>query len=262
MKRCESCGGPIGPGYPNRKYCSAVCREKLPERPCDHCGKSFRPFKPRPSSSMNRLGRFCSTACSSLWASGQDLKAKPVDFTCQVCGKVSNGHPNRRYCSSSCQVQAMRTPCEHCGKVFVSKLSTRKERSRFCSPSCRRKWSGIQSGGNHTTPTRTELAVHSHFPKSILHHQVITGRRTNQSRPHHVEVDIAFPNERVAVEIDGGIHRIPLKKLKDLEKTDTLQNLGWCVLRFSSREVERDLARVVASIQSTILKLAAIPATP
>lgn len=58
------------------------------------------------------------------------------------------------------------------------------------------------------------------------------------------ELDIAFPDSKVGIEIQGGIwnsktgaHGSPLKILRDLEKSNLLVLNGWRVLRYTPAQV-------------------------
>ncbi len=263
MKLCALCREPMGPGYPNRKYCSALCRDKLLPRKCDQCGAIFRPSKPKPSS-LPTWGRFCSTACAYHWAWTAKLLARPVTKLCCFCHKeMKDVHPNRYFCSIQCRNRPLKALCQECKKTFISiQPSGTRTRTRFCSRSCKWKWVNRQTGYHHLNATHEEQIVANMFPNAVLHHEVKTGTKTKKNKIHSYELDVAFPNLKLAVEIDGGVHRIEAKKQKDLERTQKLESLGWTVLRFSNRQVTRDLTAVKALIQSTISRLTDIQAIP
>lgn len=75
-------------------------------------------------------------------------------------------------------------------------------------------------------------------------------------------LDFAWPGRMLAVEVDGGVHRISDKFRRDLERHNVLQVLGWRVLRFSPADVRSgraalaveavfagDLAATLATLQ-------------
>ena len=45
--------------------------------------------------------------------------------------------------------------------------------------------------------------------------------------------DFAFPLQRVAVEIEGGVHRIKSRFKSDIEKYNTGTLMGWKILRYT-----------------------------
>lgn len=63
--------------------------------------------------------------------------------------------------------------------------------------------------------------------------------------------DYAWPDRKVAVEIDGGVwiqgrHNHPTGYLRDMEKLNAAAELGWRVLRFATGKVDMaQLARVL-----------------
>ena len=83
------------------------------------------------------------------------------------------------------------------------------------------------------------LGVHGQFP----------------SLPTHFKVDLAYPELRLAIEVDGKTHKLPKWKFLDRRKTSILNALGWCVLRFWNAEIDTDLPRVIATIRAMCMIL-------
>jgi hypothetical protein len=81
------------------------------------------------------------------------------------------------------------------------------------------------------------------------------------SLPTVYKVDLAVPDIRLAIEIDGNSHKSKKWKFLDRRKTEILSALGWSVLRFWNHEVYADLSRVSSEIQSTISRLKTITRT-
>ncbi|MDO9027460.1 MAG: DUF559 domain-containing protein, partial [Candidatus Roizmanbacteria bacterium] len=76
-------------------------------------------------------------------------------------------------------------------------------------------------------------------------------------------IDIAIPEIKLAIEIDGGSHTdrnfiklfgksLEEKQADDLLKDQQLQSLGWEVLRVTDQDVENNLSRVVDSVVRSI----------
>jgi len=146
--------------------------------------------------------------------------------------------------------------CEECAEPFISIiLSKTRFRTRFCGESCRWKNRDRKSGEDHLKITKEEQAIASAFIGAELHFRVMTGRRTRKNVRHFYEIDIAFPWLKLAVEIDGGIHRIAFKRKADAKRTEELNTLGWQVLRFSKTRVREELDLVIQDIASTISRL-------
>lgn len=69
--------------------------------------------------------------------------------------------------------------------------------------------------------------------------------------------DLAFPDQRLAVEIEGGTwafgrHNQPAGYESDCEKYNAALLLGWRVLRFTSSMINADPKRVVETVQQAL----------
>jgi very-short-patch-repair endonuclease len=84
------------------------------------------------------------------------------------------------------------------------------------------------------------------LPEPVLHHRVVDGGR------FVAEIDLAYPDLKIAIELDGSVHLQPEVRERDLPRQNDLVLLGWTVLRFSwKRFVDRpDL--VVAEIRAAL----------
>lgn len=69
--------------------------------------------------------------------------------------------------------------------------------------------------------------------------------------PSHFKLDIANPQLRIAVEVDGESHRALAVRARDQRKDAFLTGAGWSVLRFSNREVMADTEACVRMVLST-----------
>ena len=112
----------------------------------------------------------------------------------------------------------------------------------------------ISRGGNGQ-PTKQQLMLHiaTGLP---MEHAIPTAPVKTQFAwvPHCYKVDLAVPEEHLAIEVDGKSHRLKKWRFLDHRKTEILNALGWSVLRFTNEEVNNGLMRCVAMIESTILK--------
>ncbi|MBI2967753.1 MAG: endonuclease domain-containing protein [Bacteroidetes bacterium] len=66
-------------------------------------------------------------------------------------------------------------------------------------------------------------------------------------------VDFNCPEERIIIELDGEVHTIKGQKLKDKERDETLQQMGYKVLRFTNREVIADVQKVLDTIRRNFI---------
>ena len=83
------------------------------------------------------------------------------------------------------------------------------------------------------------------------HPVVIAGRR--------FRLDVAFPEHRLDVEVDGwAYHRSKERRDRDIERDNLLTQAGWRVLRFSWEDVAHRPDYVVATIRSVLVTQPAI----
>lgn len=91
-----------------------------------------------------------------------------------------------------------------------------------------------------------------------LAHQLISAgiRGFEREYEFHPErkwrLDFAWPEERLAVEIDGGVHRIKGRFSGDVVKHNELNLMGWVLLRFEPGHVRNGHA--LDLIQSALAK--------
>ncbi len=125
----------------------------------------------------------------------------------------------------------------------------------FCSLSCKLKTLRRRHSRRGMTPTPEELVVWKLFPLARWNYYIRSGQLKADGRRHGYKIDVAFLSLKLGVEIDGGIHRIPSVAAKDKARDKRLTELGWTILRFSNRQVTKDLTRVQEVIEYTISKL-------
>lgn len=120
-------------------------------------------------------------------------------------------------------------------------------------------WKPQVQGGNGRGPTPQQLLLASALGWSI-EHVVLTGMPRGSPYPSCYKLDVACPELKVGIEIDGLSHHALERKRQDRKKDDFLTGLGWIVLRFRNAEVEKHLNECVQTVLSTISKPR--PATP
>ena len=64
--------------------------------------------------------------------------------------------------------------------------------------------------------------------------------------------DFAFPAKKVAVEIEGGVHRIKGRFQRDIEKYNTATLMGWKVLRYTPAMIKT--GKPLAAIEDLIFR--------
>lgn len=96
--------------------------------------------------------------------------------------------------------------------------------------------------------TRTRLVfVHGGLPAPVPQYVV----RDEGGQPL-ARVDLAWPDQRVAVEYDGWYHRDPAQHALDLDRDALLADLGWQVVHVTGRQVYRTPDRLVARVGALV----------
>ncbi|QCM11673.1 endonuclease domain-containing protein [Agrobacterium tumefaciens] len=65
-------------------------------------------------------------------------------------------------------------------------------------------------------------------------------------------VDFACPSHKIIVELDGFQHAGDVAAIYDQQRTQTLEELGWTVLRFWNEDILRDIDNVCLHIIRTV----------
>lgn len=235
-----------------KMYCSPHCagvatgfkeRNDYPTRICEQCGKEFawKGFG---------AGRFCSHKCLRTPKSSGKR-------TCARCGTTFICRPSSKqlYCSIRCATQEspLRGPrngmwkppveltCQVCGKTYTRQPSKAK-RSRTCSPRCRQALVVL------TMPriSSIEIALCNALERAGL-------KPTTQYAIDWYVVDLAFPEQHLAVECDGTYwHGTPRQQAKDRQKDNYLRNVGWQVLRFDEARIRNNLQDCVQDVLTAL----------
>ncbi|WP_144126831.1 endonuclease domain-containing protein [Catellatospora sichuanensis] len=98
---------------------------------------------------------------------------------------------------------------------------------------------------------RADSAAETALEAALVEAAWAAGRVWNRrypARPHYV-IDLVWPSERCAVEIDGDEHRGPHKFAHDRRRDVLLQLDGFAVLRFTNHQVLTELGQVLAHLE-------------
>jgi hypothetical protein len=116
----------------------------------------------------------------------------------------------------------------------------------------------LSRGGNGQL-TKQQQIIHraTNLP---MEYAIITKGQTSSedSLPYCYKVDLACPEVKLAIEIDGSTHLTKRWKFLDKRKTAVLNSLGWTVLRFTNKRVDEECSKITSEIMYTILKLKTI----
>ncbi len=112
-------------------------------------------------------------------------------------------------------------------------------------------------GGNGTGLTEPQrLLLEMLGSEFQAEYSIPTGAgRKKGGLPTHYCVDLAHPELKIVIEVDGASHRLNSRRLEDQRRDECLTALGWTVLRFSNQAILDSVTTVAAAIQSTCTTL-------
>lgn len=121
------------------------------------------------------------------------------------------------------------------GRSRLGELMRAKNESGACGQS---GMSGrvVKRGGNGTGPSESEAALLDKLGDGWVHNHVVPTGRSSKNGPTHYKLDVAHPERRVAIEVDGNSHKARDRRRADTRKDEFLQGLGWTVIRLTNRE--------------------------
>lgn len=68
-------------------------------------------------------------------------------------------------------------------------------------------------------------------------------------------IDMTLPSHRIAIEADGkAYHSSPKQRAHDRRKNAYLRKQGWTVLRFSGRQIYKDMPKILRRIEDSAKK--------
>lgn len=137
--------------------------------------------------------------------------------------------------------------------TWSSLISTLARYARKGRHGTRRLRAVILQGAHRTEVTDTDMELmvlgilrDAGLPEPVLHHRVHDGDR------FVAEVDLAYPQWKIAIECDGDVHLLPEVRERDLPRQNDLVLLGWTVLRFSWDRSTARPERIVSEVRAAI----------
>lgn len=225
----------------------------LPIRKCKYCGKSIELKKLLPKERSKR--KFCSISCSQKYY-GQNPTQAMIEgrkVRNKKSGETRRGRPlTKKHKKAHAKAMAKRRG-EKWSPELRKKLSEAQKKRWAKLPTVRktkRIW--------RITKQAKTIQKKLNWPKERLEYQIQIKRVNGQFKKgetYFLYVDLAHPETKLAIEIDGTTHLHDKQKRIDRWKEKQLENLGWKVLRFWNKEVDENPQKVCRKIQSTISKL-------
>lgn len=106
---------------------------------------------------------------------------------------------------------------------------------------------------NNPTPAEAELWPH------IRKRQIEDCEFRRQHIIGHFIPDFVCLDRKLILEIDGGYHQLPETRLKDSERTQVLEQMGYQVLRFKNEAIFKDLDDVLNQIRTALVQRSTNP---
>lgn len=157
-------------------------------------------------------------------------------------------------------IMAKRGSPEWCAAISRGKHTSRERdpvayQSQFGKMVATRKANGqfwlLRKGGNGKGPTEAQAKLHSCIGGEI-EYILSFGWKIGSvpGWPCCYKIDIGFPLEKLAVEVDGESHRSPKGRAVDALKEQRLRSFGWTTLRFWNREILCDPEPAILQIRA------------
>lgn len=158
-------------------------------------------------------------------------------YNCLFCNKILE--KQKKYCSKQCctkyynLIHKTEIICANCQKKslkYVAKI-LRKSDLKFCNRSCQasyanRTWNKSSRFG--INKSRAEKILVNIIKNDFPFLDIIENDRT--TLPNSLEFDIYIPSKRIAIELNGPFHFIPIFGTEELQKTQNkdLFKLQFC----------------------------------
>jgi len=283
-KLCKTCGkefGVLKHRKDSAKFCSRDCKHESgrTKKTCLFCGKLFK-------STRHRNLDYCSRECVD------NSKKRRVIRICQICDKeyeVQKYYAGiTKYCSILCRNKGISRAnigkfagelnpnykgmlvkiCQYCGNLFQV-YQYRKDTAEHCSISC--------SKLNTKKETRIKIAnsireLQKKYPELHPNHILAQKGHITKIEKHIKDelvkrklafefqfkllsywIDFAFPESKLAIEVDGKRWHSTDKQIqKDQIRDKRITDLGWIVMRFGEKEIMDNPSLVVDKIEKII----------
>lgn len=216
---------------------------------CEWCHQFFTP-RYRPSKKhKGEKPRFCNTSCSAKW------RMSRPEFVRKLTTAKSRQASRENLKQTKARPDVQRKLADHqrspSNPIYwpVTMLKARKA-------SKKRGYAHL-TGGNGTGLTVPQALLQSRLGWKAEHCVGVRPRRPGL--PSHYKLDLAAPELKLAIEIDGQSHRTPEARRRDEKKTAYLVSQGWRVLRFRNDEVLSDVEGVIERVKEFVASTTSKP---
>lgn len=214
------------------------------EKVCEFCGKVFQ--IPKGNSPKQR---FCGTSCSAKWRMKQPTVLKKMqghwdnkEKLSLIMKKMHQENPHVRQISSKNMKENNPTKRPE----VVEKI--KKHWGQFGHPLSKQQ---IKGGNGRPLPVAQRVLFAALGSGWVPEFPIPTKRKS--PFPTNYKVDLAYPEKKVWIEVDGWGHLLPEGKMRDRKKEYTLRLLGWKGLRFTNQKIMEELPSVLKEVKKFII---------
>lgn len=192
-----------------------------------------------------------------------------IIIKCNFCGKKIE-KPNKNQ-KDSFRRRGRAYCCKECGKEYTRKVSSEtmsKTNKKYASNRMKhnnpmkneeirkkvsqslkgRKPTVVCGNGRNLTKPQEELLILLKKYNAVPEYAVSTKGYIGEY-PMNYKIDIALPQNKIAIEIDGNSHRAIKRKIEDIKKAELLKKKGWKVIRFWNKEVNENIKKCVQKVE-------------
>jgi DNA replication protein DnaD len=215
-------------------------KKPLPVKECLECGEKFTQTRHGKEASKQR---FCSQSCSAKWRMRQ-----PEVLEAQRS-------PEKIAKNKAAAIKQMQDPAlrlMYSERMKETNPMHLEEVRKLVSEKKKGKPFNFRAGNGQLTEPQIRLHKALGLSEESIEYPIITASVKDQfSRiPNCYKSDIAIPEIKLSIEVDGHSHKAFKVKAQDELKTKVLNSLGWKVIRFWNQEILEDLPKVLKEINT------------
>ena len=198
---------------------------------------------------------------------------------CRVCGKVLQQTDFTKkqwnykcesyikqgyvYCSKECSYIVMqevrsntmsKTNKKYASERMTNNNPTAKEevRKKISDKRIGHAPTSRMGNGSGLTKPQTILLNKLNQYNAIAEYPIQTFKKKGSKFPSCYKADIAIPQSKIIIEIDGASHHLHQRKKDDIRRDTLLQSFGWRVIRFWNKEVFENVQLCVDKITTAV----------
>ena len=205
---------------------------------CEWCHQFFTP-KYRPSKKhKGEKPRFCNTSCSAKW------RMSRPEFVKKLTTPKSRQASRENLKKTRARPEVQRMIDEHLHSTS-NPFFWPETRAKIHKTLTEQNYSHLR-GGNGTGLTEPQALLQRRLKWPAEY--AVGVKPWKPGYPRNYKVDLAEPELKLAIEIDGNSHYTKTVKEADRRKEAYLVSIGWQVLRFRNEEILANPDRTVAAV--------------